>query len=126
MGIINNLFVTIGANAEITEHVVRKLGHFIEYFVLGNLLILTVRMYITRPVKYIFMELFSLLAVPVLDEFLQTFIQGRSGNVSDILLDFAGGLAGLMFCLFLLHLSVPKPKIRVETEPQTPEKYSKI
>ncbi len=118
MNLINTSISRIGIHASITEHIVRKTGHFIEYFALGNLLILTVRMYVRRPVQYLFMELFILLSVPVLDEFLQTFIQGRSGNVSDILLDFTGGLAGMVLCQLLIHLfsSIPKLKYKSSTK----------
>ena len=103
LNVINMLNVHMGISIPITEHIVRKLGHFTEYFILGNLLTLTVRMYVKRPIKYIFIELFSLLAVPVLDEFLQTFIQGRSGNVGDVILDFMGGLVGMLVCMLLIY-----------------------
>ncbi len=114
MNIINMLISHISIHASITEHIVRKLGHFTEYFVLGNLLTLTVRTYVKRASQFIFMNLFILLAVPVLDEFLQTFIQGRSGNVSDVILDFMGGLVGMMLLLFLIHLFMSKPELESE------------
>lgn len=104
LAIIDMMFHTFHVTAAITEHFIRKLAHFTEYFVYGNLLLITFRMYTKKPAKWIFAGLFSLLAVPVLDEFLQTFIQGRSGSVSDVLLDFTGGTVGFVLCLLVVFL----------------------
>jgi VanZ family protein len=104
MELINHFISLLGGAFSVSEHMVRKAAHFTEYFVFGNLLAVTVRMYAEKPVKHIFMALFCLLSVPVADEFLQTFVQGRSGNVNDIILDFTGGFVGLMLCILIIRL----------------------
>ena len=82
----------------LTLHFVRKLAHFVEYFILGGLLYLD----------------WSLLGKPSLlpaagtgllaaagDEFLQTFVPGRSGEVADVLLDLFGVVVGAGLLLLL-------------------------
>lgn len=101
--VITKILAFFHINLPITEHVVRKAAHFIEYFGLGCLLIVTVRMYTPRPVKHIFMELFILLAVPVTDECIQLHIPNRAGSVQDVALDFCGAAAGLILALLTIH-----------------------
>lgn len=84
-----------GISAEIPEFFVRKGAHFTEYFILGLLLLSTLRTYSNAWIRQIFIPLFWGLAVPVCDEFLQLFVPGRSGQVSDVVLDFSGVVSGM-------------------------------
>ena len=102
--IINKFFARVGITATVTEHFVRKLGHFTEYFALGSLLTITVRMYARKPLKHIFTELFILIMVPEIDECIQHFVPGRGPSVIDVMIDFAGGLTGLMVLLLIINL----------------------
>lgn len=99
-----NRFLSAFGLGPVTEYFIRKLAHFTEYFALGVLLTATVRMYDTKPFRLIFTELFILLSVPVLDEFLQTLIPARNGDVRDVLLDFSGGLLATALCLAAMLL----------------------
>lgn len=78
----------------LTEHMVRKAAHFAEYAVLGLLLCKTVKEFWLEDRKRNFAVLFFGLLTPVLDEGLQLLVAGRSGQVSDVLLDFSGVLTG--------------------------------
>lgn len=72
-----------------TVHViVRKSAHFFEYAVLGGLL----AVYFNRDVFY---SLFGVLLCATLDEYFQSFI-GRTSAVEDILIDFCGGIVGII------------------------------
>jgi len=54
---------------------------------------------------YLFFALFSVLTIAVTDEFIQSFT-GRGSMVSDVVLDFSGGLLGLFVvcvCLTVLR-----------------------
>lgn len=90
--------------AFITEHIVRKLAHFCEYALLGFLTTVTVRIWYGGVKKNIFMILFWGLLVPVSDEFLQLFVDGREGLVKDMVLDFAGFVLGTAFYIGLSSL----------------------
>lgn len=48
----------------------------------------------------------ALLAVPFADETIQLFVEGRSGQISDVWLDLAGALTGTMLYLTLRKLIV--------------------
>ena len=83
------------------EATIRKLAHFVEFSFLGFFLSATVHAY--SGFKYqIFKILFFILAVPVTDECLQYFSDGRSAQVRDVLIDFSGGLFGF----FVLWISI--------------------
>lgn len=94
----------------VSELVIRKLAHFLEYFGLGLLLGLNVRAVTPNWWARIFMPLFFGLLVPVLDEGLQLLIPGRSGEVRDVLIDFSGVLVGLLVITPLLALLFDRKK----------------
>lgn len=79
------------------DHWLRKLAHFGEFGLLGaelcTLLFLNRR---ARPQGFVNCA-FAGLAVAVTDEALQ-LISNRGSQVQDVLLDFAGFLAGLLLC----------------------------
>lgn len=88
----------------VSEHFIRKAAHFSEYFVLGLLLLLTLRAFTARLAGHVTVPLFLGLLVPVCDESLQLLIPGRSGMVSDVLIDFTGVLTGIGVCVLAVFL----------------------
>ena len=88
-----------GERALLLEYLFRKLAHIIEFASLGAL-IMFLKIFYARTGKFVSVWLccFSVLAVGVLDEFLQSF-SNRSSSVSDVLLDFGGGLLGITFAV---------------------------
>lgn len=101
---VQNLLGSLGIASGLTEHIIRKAAHFTEFAALGALLMVTVRMYSPRPARHIFLPLFIGLGTAVTDEYLQLFVEGRSSQVSDVLLDFSGVAAGLLICLLIISL----------------------
>lgn len=109
----------------LTEHIVRKCAHFIEYTGLGILLRQsafcikrdgnvsenmgtvsalekqTLRCQKKEKRNSVFLELhrIAILAVPFIDETIQLFVEGRSGQISDVWLDMAGVLTGTVLYL---------------------------
>jgi hypothetical protein len=78
-----------------------KLIHFIEYFILGALL---VRAFANSSGKanFNFILLLSILiasAYGVLDEFHQRFVAGRSPEIFDVLSDIIGSFSGALLSL---------------------------
>lgn len=78
--------------------IVRKLAHFTEFFLLGGLLYLDWSL-LEKP-ALLLSALTGLLAAAA-DEFLQTFVPGRSGQLSDVLLDLFGVIVGAGLALLL-------------------------
>ena len=75
---------------------VRKLAHLAEYSLLGaECALLAALLSGERASRHIWACLFVPLAVAVMDEFLQQFA-GRTSLVSDVVVDFAGALVGIV------------------------------
>lgn len=90
------------AQLEFLHTLLRKAGHFSEYFILGMLSTFTVRqMRFERKKTGAF--LFCVL-VATMDETIQLFVSGRSGQVSDVMLDSVGALGGILFLVFLFSV----------------------
>ena len=80
---------------------VRKLAHFFEYFALGvECAAVTVYLAGKAVTPYIWADLFVVLMVAVIDEFVQSFV-GRTSLVADVLLDFSGAVAGIVLALLV-------------------------
>lgn len=102
---INGVFSSIGLPLQMTHYVVRKTAHFTEYFILGVLLLATLRLYREKIKDGIFAVLFTGLSVPVVDETIQRFVDGRGGEIKDVWIDFSGVITGLFIC-FLISLCI--------------------
>lgn len=89
---------------ELNDHIVRKLAHFIEFSALGVVTNLTVFSYCRRVMGGVFFKLFVCLATAVCDEAIQLNVSGRSGQVSDILLDFSGCLFGMFITTITISI----------------------
>lgn len=95
-----NQYVPLGFDGDIalTEHTVRKLAHFIEFAVLGWLMCTTCMFFHTANRTADGYILFLGLLIAVVDEYIQLSAVGRSGRVTDVLLDFSG-----FFCMWLAY-----------------------
>lgn len=102
LAILQRFFAQAGLPFAVTEHFIRKAAHFLEYFALGLLLLETLRAYTPKLKRYCALPFALGLAVASCDEALQRFVPGRSGQLSDVLLDFSGVAAGALFLLVLL------------------------
>ncbi len=84
------------ATVEMIHIMIRKICHFIEYFVLAFLLVRAFRGK-SRAMQMRWILYAGCIAVGygALDEFLQTMTPSRSGSVYDWMIDTAGVVAGL-------------------------------
>lgn len=78
----------------LTEHVIRKCAHFAEYAVLGILLHGSMTGLPCKERLRGQIHLASIFFIPFVDETLQLFTEGRSGQISDVWLDMSGIVAG--------------------------------
>ena len=93
-----------GLAEHLTMHIVRKLAHFCEYTLEGFLLMLCMRVYTRRYVRHISVPMLGGVLTALTDETIQLFVPGRSGQVTDIWIDFSGVMTGLLVGLILLGL----------------------
>ena len=86
----------------LTDHIVRKLAHFCEYTLEGFLLMLCMRVYSRHPLRHITVPMLGGVLTALTDETIQLFSEGRSSQVTDVWLDSAGVLAGILVAIVLL------------------------
>lgn len=93
--LVRGLFDKAGISALwLTEHIIRKTAHFCEYTLLGILLTQSMNQIQCLKKVRILLQLQLSMAIPFVDETLQLFTAGRSGQLSDVWLDMSGVLAG--------------------------------
>ena len=91
-----------GLAQRLTMHIVRKMAHFCEYTLEGFLLMLCMRVYTRRYVRHISVPMLGGVLTALTDETIQIFSPGRSSQVTDVWLDSAGVLAGILVAIVLL------------------------
>lgn len=84
---------------------VRKVAHAVEFFTLGSVSVIILWLLNLVNAHMTLHAVLLLLAVAVTDETLQLFFH-RGSQVSDIILDFAGGMSGLCVTLFLTGIGM--------------------
>ena len=93
-----------GLAQRLTMHLVRKLAHFCEYLLEGFLLMLCMRVYSRHPLRHITVPMLAGVLTALTDETIQLFSEGRSSQVTDVWLDSAGVLAGILIALVFMVL----------------------
>ena len=93
-----------GLAQRLTMHLVRKLAHFCEYLLEGFLLMLCMRVYSRHPLRHITVPMLAGVLTALTDETIQLFSEGRSSQVTDVWLDSAGVLAGILIALVFMAL----------------------
>ena len=77
----------------------RKVMHASVYFVLA-FMILFITNYLFHNKKFLISALITILLIIIFagfDEYHQTFVDGRTGAVKDVVIDTAGGMVGILF-----------------------------
>lgn len=84
--------------------IVRKGAHFTAYAFLGLLLALLLGQYNIFGLKQLLLSVFTAFLYACSDEFHQTFVKGRSGELRDVGIDTAGALCGALFIIAITVL----------------------
>ncbi len=115
--------------AERIDHTVRKSAHFIEYTVLGMLLLgifypkIGNNTFDLRNALSTFLPPFGIGALyAASDEIHQGFVPGRSCQLSDVLLDSSGGLTGVILGTLVAVVISKLYKIRNKNQHSDAEK----
>ncbi len=115
--VLDNLmsfFKAIGISIELTDHIVRKAAHFCEYALLGCLVSWCAYLLNKSIVKNLMPTGFVCILTALIDENIQLYSLGRSGQVSDVLLDFVGSVCGATFfiVIIIIVLLIKKRKMK--------------
>lgn len=86
----------------LSEHTVRKLAHFAEFTMEGFLLMLCLRVYTAHFVRHVSWPLLGGMTTALMDETIQRFIPNRTSSVTDVWIDMAGVVCGLLVALIIL------------------------
>lgn len=78
------------------HHVVRKMGHFLEYMALGCTLVLPFGLWRQRHFETLLWCEATALLYACTDELHQLFVPGRDGNGKDVAIDATGALLGAL------------------------------
>lgn len=116
MEMINGFLKALGIPPFISDHLIRKAAHFSEYFILGTLLFASMKVWLDKDILVLTYPAAAGLLVAVSDEFIQTFSEGRSGEVKDVLLDLAGVLTAIVALYLLLRLFIDIRKNKQKEE----------
>lgn len=108
-GFLLTLFSKIipSANVAVPEgfiHLLRSLAHFILYLGLGFLTFLMFTCY--KKAKAYYYAATTCFLFSLTDEFHQFFVPGRSAQLIDIIVDFAGAISGILIYTLFLKLIV--------------------
>lgn len=83
---------------------VRKIAHFGAYFILGILIFHVIRLYRGVRLQTIIYAFFIAIVYAASDEWHQTFVPGRSGELRDVFIDGAGSLMGIACYISSLYV----------------------
>lgn len=109
-GSIVNLFLKVieffplTIDTEFVHFFIRKSAHFVAYSVLGFLTAHTVRLFLHKNFSTIVTSFGITILYAISDEFHQTFIPGRSGEVRDVIIDSAGSFTGIFTYILIVLL----------------------
>ncbi|HKS80665.1 MAG TPA: VanZ family protein [Candidatus Acidoferrales bacterium] len=106
------------------HHLIRKCGHFTEYFILSLLILKGIRH--GRKENRLAWALLAILLVATyasLDEFHQRFVPGRTPAVGDVLIDTSGGTAAQLIAALVVlwgHVRERQREIALQARSASP------
>ena len=108
---IHNFLTNIHINIRIEtlHYIIRKLAHISEYFVLGIIVLLNVYQYLKEPKYFITYSIGLSLLISIIDETIQTFVDGRSGSIIDVGFDSIGFVTSIII-LSIIIININKKK----------------
>ena len=90
---------------ELASAFVRKLAHFVEFWVLGALAACFFAGWAGRLPQTLFYSAVLGMMTALCDETIQLFVAGRDGRILDVWLDFAGSCTGAAMVLAVLYFA---------------------
>ena len=94
-----------GEEFDLLHTFVRNAGHFCQFALLGALLFWCLLSYSLKK-KALWIAPVTTTAIAFIDEYLQTFVEERVGEIFDVLLDCAGAVTGIAFAVACVWLGI--------------------
>jgi len=98
------LFSRIGFTIDVDTFtfIIRKLAHFIEYFILGIIFFLLYQKWFKNKTLWVLVLVHGLFTASI-DETIQRFTPNRSGELRDVLIDITGVFFGMVLCILVSY-----------------------
>jgi len=94
--VVGWIFPSIAADPEIFHHLVRKSAHFLAYLLLGALTANACRMSGVTGLRRMSLALVICVLYAASDEIHQLYVSGRGAAVTDVFIDSAGAVVGIL------------------------------
>ena len=92
--ILKRIFQNSNFNTSQLDMIARKCAHGFEFMILAVILVILFTLIKVSRVNAVIYSLFIVILIATFDETLQLFIEDRTSRVTDILIDFSGGIIG--------------------------------
>ncbi|MDV2684352.1 VanZ family protein [Alkalihalophilus lindianensis] len=109
VAVVEIVVPTIHQHLDTVHLIIRKGAHFFAYFILGILVIHALRGGRLTGYRRVLLALSICVLYAISDEVHQLFIPGRSGEVTDVLIDSAGASGGIG--LYLLAKTIKRKRV---------------
>lgn len=96
INIVQTVFPNTELDQEILSLIIRKTAHFTIYMILGLLIINALCIYNISRTRAFILAILICILYAISDELHQLYIPGRSGQLTDVLIDSAGALCGIL------------------------------
>lgn len=104
------LISLLGISEDLMHTLVRKLAHMAEFGILGMLWVAALLPKTGKCFKRVCGCGLICLGAAAVDETIQLFVPGRSGELLDVSIDFAGSVLGIAFVILLMRIFRGKNK----------------
>lgn len=88
------------------NYLICKSAHDIKFFIIAILIAISLKAYGLKRKAAIINVLFVVLLIAVLSEFYQSFVTGITFRVEDVLIDFSGGVIGVLLYRIYNYIKV--------------------
>ena len=105
-----NSLISVFGGLQLSSFVVRKAAHMFEFFVLAVLVSLFCKVQDCKTSRWAAWGIGVSCVVACLDEGIQLFVPGRAGRVSDVFIDLAGAVIGVLLVAGWTKLRMKKSK----------------
>lgn len=99
---VQDALAAIGLDASwLTNLIVRKVAHFTEYALFASVLVKGIDPDRVPDSGSVFLSTAMVLLVPAIDETIQLFVPGRTGQVADVVIDCCGACFGILVTFWI-------------------------
>lgn len=84
------------SGVRLNSYIIRKLAHVFMFMMISVSIVIFVYMISNNIIVSIGISSLISIGYACLDEYIQTFIEGRSGNIKDVMIDCIGVIIGIL------------------------------